>query len=92
LLTTANSSEARNVRSRWIFLKLVAIHERYPEAQLLVALTGHEAAASLAGWVRFVAESNGIRIEPIELGREWAQTLDAARAKQTRGIQQIKRA
>ncbi|MCU1657823.1 MAG: hypothetical protein JWO57_2479, partial [Pseudonocardiales bacterium] len=46
---------------------------------------------SLGGWVRFVAESNGIRIEPIELGREWAQTLDAARAKQTRGMQQIKR-
>ncbi len=33
-------------------LKLVAVHERYPEAQLLVARTGHQAAASVAGWVR----------------------------------------
>lgn len=73
-------------------LKLVAVHERYPDAHLIVALTGHEAARSVAGWVRFVAESNGIHIEAIELGPEWEARLDAARAKQTLGMQQIKRA
>jgi len=72
-------------------LKLVAVHERYPGARLVVALTGHKAATSVAGWVRFVAESNGIQIEAIELGREWEVRLDAARAKQTIGMQQIKR-
>jgi hypothetical protein len=72
-------------------LKLVAVHERYPDAQLLVALTGHQAARSVAGWVRFVAESNGIQIEAVELGQEWELRLEAARAKQTRGMRQIKR-
>jgi hypothetical protein len=73
-------------------LKLIAVHERYPEAQLLVALTGHEAAASMAGWVRHVAEANGIQIEGIELGRDWELRLDAARVKQTLGMQKVKRA
>jgi hypothetical protein len=72
-------------------LRLVAIHERYPEAQLVVALTGHEAATSVAGWVRFVAESNGVQIEGVELGPEWELRLDASRVKQTLGMQQIKR-
>ena len=73
-------------------LKLVAVHERYPEAHLLVALTGHKAATSVAGWVRFVAESKGIQVEGVELGREWDLRLDAARAKQTLGMRRTERA
>jgi hypothetical protein len=90
-LTTASSSVVKRKVAMDI-LKLVAVHERYPGANLIVALTGHEAARSVAGWVRFVAESNGIQIEGIELGPEWEARLDAARAKQTLGMQQIKRA
>lgn len=72
-------------------LKLVAVRGRYPEANLIIALTGHEAARSVAGWVRFVAESNGIHVEGLELGPEWESRLDAARAKQTLGMQRIRR-
>ena len=87
----ASSSEVEKQKVAMNILKLVAIRERYPKAQLLMALTGSKAAASVTKWVRFVAESNNIQIEGVELGPEWELRLDAARVKQTLGMRSAKR-